>query len=94
MSGRKLGRKSAHRKSMFANMANALIKYETIDAEQIARIMQGKDPGLPESWNDGGTGRSALPARRTDAGADPFACVRLHLGISGAPRRFSEMRGV
>jgi cell division protease FtsH len=31
-------------------MAEALIKYETIDSEQIQRIMQGRDPGPPESW--------------------------------------------
>lgn len=30
MSGRKLGRKSQHRASMFANLANALIKHEQI----------------------------------------------------------------
>ena len=30
MSGRKLGRKSGHRKAMFANLANALIKHEQI----------------------------------------------------------------
>lgn len=30
MSGRKLGRKSGHRRSMFANMAQALIKHEQI----------------------------------------------------------------
>ncbi|MFW0776409.1 MAG: 50S ribosomal protein L17 [Rickettsiales bacterium] len=30
MSGRKLGRKSAHRTAMFANMAQALIKHEQI----------------------------------------------------------------
>lgn len=30
MSGRKLGRKSAHRKSMFINLAHALIKHEQI----------------------------------------------------------------
>ena len=30
MSGRKLGRKSAHRKSMFINMAQALVKHEQI----------------------------------------------------------------
>ncbi|MDE3059466.1 MAG: 50S ribosomal protein L17 [Pseudomonadota bacterium] len=30
MSGRKLGRKSAHRKAMFSNLANALIKHEQI----------------------------------------------------------------
>src|SRR4051812_21890996 len=30
MSGRKLGRKSGHRKSMFSNLAGALIKHEQI----------------------------------------------------------------
>lgn len=30
MSGRKLGRKSAHRKAMFSNLASALIKHEQI----------------------------------------------------------------
>ena len=34
-------------------MSDALMKYETIDADQIARIMQGKDPGAPGSWTDG-----------------------------------------
>eukprot|EP01035_Chromulina_nebulosa_P059123 gene59123-80955_t len=34
-------------------MADALMKYETIDSDQIARIMQGKDPGAPGSWTDG-----------------------------------------
>jgi cell division protease FtsH len=33
-------------------MAAALIKYETIDADQIHRIMDGKEPGAPGSWND------------------------------------------
>jgi cell division protease FtsH len=31
-------------------MADALIKYETIDLGQMQRIMQGRDPGPPESW--------------------------------------------
>jgi len=30
MSGRKLGRKSGHRRAMFANLANALIKHEQV----------------------------------------------------------------
>ena len=34
-------------------MTEALMKYETIDSDQIARIMQGKDPGAPGSWSDG-----------------------------------------
>lgn len=34
------------------NMAKALIKYETIDSEQIANIMAGKEPGAPKDWDD------------------------------------------
>ncbi len=33
-------------------MAKALIKYETIDENQIAEIMQGKEPSPPEGWMD------------------------------------------
>ena len=39
MSGRKLGRKSAHRKSMFINLASALIKHEQI----ITTLPKAKD---------------------------------------------------
>ncbi len=33
-------------------MAKALIKYETIDSQQIKDIMAGHDPRPPEDWND------------------------------------------
>ncbi|MBI5447947.1 MAG: ATP-dependent zinc metalloprotease FtsH [Gammaproteobacteria bacterium] len=33
-------------------MAEALIKYETIDAEQIDMLMQGKVPAPPRDWSD------------------------------------------
>ena len=33
-------------------MANALIKYETLDSHQIDDIMEGKDPRPPKGWND------------------------------------------
>lgn len=33
-------------------MADALIKYETIDEEQIKEIMQGKNPTPPANWDD------------------------------------------
>ncbi len=33
-------------------MADALMKYETIDRKQIDEIMQGHEPGPPESWSD------------------------------------------
>jgi len=44
------------------SMANALIKYETIDTEQIKDIMAGKTPRPPDGWDDhepmGGGGSS------------------------------------
>ncbi len=36
-------------------MADALIKYETIDTEQIKDIMAGKEPRPPEDWTDPGS---------------------------------------
>ena len=33
-------------------MADALMKYETIDTNQIDEIMEGKVPSAPESWSD------------------------------------------
>ena len=33
-------------------MAKALMKYETIDADQIDDIMMGKEPGAPANWDD------------------------------------------
>ena len=33
-------------------MADALMKYETIDDAQIAEIMQGKEPTPPAGWDD------------------------------------------
>jgi len=36
-------------------MADALMKYETIDGKQIDQIMQGQEPEPPEGWNDSAT---------------------------------------
>jgi cell division protease FtsH len=53
-------------------MADALIKYETIDAEQLRRIMAGQDPGPPESWNDGNRpGGTPRPAAEPSPQAGP-----------------------
>ncbi|KIQ60543.1 ATP-dependent zinc metalloprotease FtsH [Pseudomonas fluorescens] len=41
-------------------MADALMKYETIDAEQIDDIMAGRVPREPRDWS-GGTGASGTP---------------------------------
>ena len=40
-------------------MANALIKYETIDTTQIKDIMAGKEPRPPEDWTDPGASGDA-----------------------------------
>ncbi|SDI08516.1 ATP-dependent zinc metalloprotease FtsH [Pseudomonas panipatensis] len=46
-------------------MADALMKYETIDADQIDDIMTGREPREPRDWQGGGTGSSgsATPSR-------------------------------
>jgi len=46
-------------------MAEALMKYETIDAEQIEDIMNGRQVREPKDW-DGGSGTPAAP--RTESG--------------------------
>lgn len=43
-------------------MAQALIKYETIDANQINDIMAGREPRPPEGWTDSGGGSGGLGA--------------------------------
>ena len=50
-------------------MAAALLQWETIDAEQIEAIMQGREPGAPRGWTDkpdkGGGGSAASPGTPT-----------------------------
>ncbi|MDX1593679.1 MAG: ATP-dependent zinc metalloprotease FtsH, partial [Gammaproteobacteria bacterium] len=49
-------------------MAGALMKYETIDKDQINDIMAGKEPRPPEGWNDDGTPGQGQPATDDDDG--------------------------
>ena len=49
-------------------MANALVKYETIDENQIKDIMEGREPRVPEHWDDSDPG---TPAKAQPAPADP-----------------------
>ncbi|AFJ02368.1 Cell division protein FtsH [Methylophaga frappieri] len=48
-------------------MAKALVKYETIDSEQIDAIMEGREPGEPKDWTD----RSSPPPSAASEGDDP-----------------------
>jgi len=47
-------------------MADALMKYETIDAAQLARLMRREPPGQPESWIDGNDGGQSAPPSSGD----------------------------
>jgi cell division protease FtsH len=40
-------------------MADALMRYETIDAGQIDQIMEGHEPDPPEDWNEGDSDASS-----------------------------------
>lgn len=53
-------------------MADALIKYETIDEAQLADLMQGKVPNPPEGWEDDGKG-STPSGKATSANKDESA---------------------
>jgi len=58
-------------------MADALMKFETIDSEQIADIMEGRDPRPPKGWGDdsgdnpGGNAPSAK-AKENDKAEKPI----------------------
>jgi len=43
-------------------MAEALMKYETIDSEQIDDIMAGKQPRPPDGWDEGDHGGKPQPS--------------------------------
>ena len=52
-------------------MADALMKYETIDVAQIDTIMEGKEPGPPRDWDDDGS----TPTGKSDDGSGEAAVV-------------------
>jgi cell division protease FtsH len=53
-------------------MADALMKFETIDADQIKDIMEGRDPRPPAGWDDDSHASpgGGAPVEGEDAGAD------------------------
>ncbi len=53
-------------------MADALVKYETIDADQITDIMEGREPRPPQDWTDqepqGGSGAAPSSGGESKSG--------------------------
>ena len=50
----------------FTLMADALMKYETIDETQISDIMAGREPRPPEDWDDSEPGETAEAKPETE----------------------------
>jgi cell division protease FtsH len=48
-------------------MADALMRYETIDTSQIDQIMEGQEPDPPEGWQDGDGGAEGEPEPAVDS---------------------------
>ncbi|MGE5624565.1 MAG: ATP-dependent zinc metalloprotease FtsH [Bacillota bacterium] len=57
-------------------MAQALIKYETIDSEQIDDIMAGGEPRPPDGWNDADHGGGA-PTKSREPSTVPTGDVKI-----------------
>jgi cell division protease FtsH len=53
-------------------MADALMQYETIDADQIEDIMSGHKPRPPKDWRDQGPGNGAAASGDSASGDDPI----------------------
>jgi cell division protease FtsH len=53
-------------------MAEALIKYETIDESQLKDIMEGREPKPPADWDDSPTGTTGGKARDRDKPEAPI----------------------
>ena len=64
-------------------MADALVKYETIDQEQIRDIMAGKEPRPPEGWNDSTTPPTGTSG--SDKGVEAKADEKKSDGKIGGP---------
>lgn len=56
--------------SVLHAMAEALIKYETIDRAQIEALMRGDEPPPPADWTDSDSGKKVgTPPKNTDTGS-------------------------
>lgn len=62
-------------------MAEALIKYETIDKDQINDILEGKEPRPPEGWAD---------SKTTPTGGVPVPPAEEKPGVSQEPPSFNK----
>jgi cell division protease FtsH len=62
-------------------MALALMKYETIDSEQIDDIMSGREPREPKDWHDGGS--AGKPTEKVERSEEKPEAERSDAPIGG-----------
>ena len=60
-----------HKKQLKA-MADALMKYETIDRKQIINIMEGREPGPPEGWHDDKSNKNDKKKAKSKSSKSPI----------------------
>jgi len=58
-------------RSVLDAMAQALVKYETIDDKQIADLMAGKEPRPPQDWTDSGSSGTGAESGAGEADDKP-----------------------
>ncbi len=51
-------------------MTDLLMKYETIDSDQIDAIMEGREPGAPRDWTESSATPPSSPSTSTDSDTD------------------------
>jgi cell division protease FtsH len=59
------------REQLLHLMADALIKYETIDSKQIDQILDGQEPDPPDDWNESSPGPTGGEGDASDADKRP-----------------------
>jgi cell division protease FtsH len=65
--GKAKGLLESHRDELHM-MADALMKYETIDGHQIDQILEGHEPDPPKGWQDGESDLAESKDEASDSG--------------------------
>jgi len=60
------------------SMTKLLMKYETIDSDQIDAIMEGREPGAPKDWTDSSSEPPSSSSASSDSDASGETAEQLH----------------
>ncbi|SFR48824.1 ATP-dependent zinc metalloprotease FtsH [Thiomicrospira sp. ALE5] len=74
-------------------MADALMQYETIDAQQIKNIMEGREPGKPADWTESDTSDDTLEGEVAEASTDEAVEAKLDDTLDSSSDSSSDPEG-